>query len=118
MSWAREVAVAALPVGLSWLGEPSPEARIALPPATTAGIWLTSTKFLPLMHEIALLATRSPLTSTRVGRLRNCSCEPPAVFWLLLFALLVPALLRPAKAGTDLRRISSGLVDTPLCSNC
>ena len=41
-------------------------------------------------------------------------CEPPAVFWLVLLALLLPALPRPANDGTTLRSRSSTLVLTPL----
>ena len=53
-----------------------------------------------------------------VGRFRNCSCDPPAVRWLSLLALLVPALLRPAKDGIALRSISNGFDTTPFCSSC
>src|SRR3984893_11111375 len=83
-----------------------------------AGIWLTSTKFLPLMPPTPLLATRRPSTRISVGRFRSCNCEPPAVRWLSLLALLVPALLRPAKEGIALRSISRALVVTPFCSSC
>jgi hypothetical protein len=77
------------------------------------GISATLTNTLPLTAEIALGATRRPSTSTSVSRLRNWIEAPPPVRWLLLVALVLPALLRPAKAGICLRRMSSKLVLTP-----
>src|SRR5260370_3383226 len=70
------------------------------------------------MPPTPLFATRRPLTRISVGRLRSWSCEPPAVRWLSLLALLVPALLRPANDGIALRRISNALVAMPFCSIC
>ena len=75
-----------------------------------------STKFLPPMALIPLVGMRRPFTSTSVSRLRSWICDPPAVFWLLLLALLLPVLLRPAKEGTALRSSSSAFELTPVAS--
>src|SRR5207253_11423895 len=44
-----------------------------------AGIWLTSTKFLPFVPAMAWIATRRPLMSTRGGRLLQLRNLPTLV---------------------------------------
>ena len=59
--------------------EEAPSVSTSMWSMAAAGIWLTSTKFLPLIPPTPLLATRRPSTRISVGRFRSCNCEPPAV---------------------------------------
>src|SRR5438445_12370899 len=77
------------------------------------GISARSTNTLPPKPAIGLIAARRPLMRTSVSRFRSCAWLPPPVFWLVLLALLLPVLLRPAKDGTCLRTSSSALLVMP-----
>src|SRR5438046_3082004 len=58
-------------------------------------------------------AARRPLIRTSVSRFRSWAWLPPAVFWLVFVALLLPVLLRPANDGICFRTSSSALFETP-----
>ena len=79
-----------------------------------SGIWFRSTKPRPPRAPEPLSATRRPLRSTSVERLRREAWEPPAVLFAPTLEFVAPRFPLPAKIGIRFCRTSRRLVSNPV----